>query len=289
MVESIALCQQPRSVNDQKLDDVPIQAIRNCLMGGQGQANEGERRIRAAVRALMSPGVWLVVAVQLPTAMLIHNILLSEESAKPLLPWVMLLTLLFLVYVYLMSGTSRSFALSAVTVSPQDAFMRGQQVFNAFLWLAVKICLLGMLTVYIGLYVFGTVARIIGATTGSGAEAVIQASAPALIPIVKAAAMVAPFALVYWLPVVFIRNDFRIIPTARLALKIIWRQLPRSGFLAFLIFCPLLLLWLLPNDIPFVFTLLLGALGQLMAWTAYVYCVETLLANPGWLPPKLSP
>jgi hypothetical protein len=261
-------------------------------MGRQGQNSEGERRIRAAVRALMSPGVWLVVAVQLPTGLLIHNILLtlsSEESARPLLPWIMLLTLLFLVYVYLMSGTSRAFALNAATVSPQEAFMRGQQVFNAFLWLAVKICLLGMLTVYLGLYVFGIAAQVIGATSESDAEAVIQTLAPVLVPIVKGSAMIAPFALVYWLPIVFIRNDFRIIPTARLAFKIIWRQLPKSGFLAFLIFCPLLLLWLLPSGTPFVFTLLLGVLGQLMAWTAYIYCVEILLANPDWLPPNIHP
>lgn len=253
-------------------------------MGWQSQDGEGERRIRAAVRALMSPGVWLVVAVQLPTGMLIHNILLtlsSGESAQPLLPWIMLLALLFLVYVYLMSGTSRAFALNAATVSLQDAVMRGQQVFNAFLWLAVKICLLGMLAVYIGLYVFGIVAQIIGVTTESETKA--------LVPIVKAVAMITPFALVYWLPIVFVRNDFRIIPTARLALKIIWRQLPRSGFLAFLVFCPLLLLWLLPSAAPFVVTLLLGVLGQLLAWIAYVYCVEMLLANRNWMPPKLSP
>lgn len=253
-------------------------------MGWQGQDGEGERRIRAAVRALMSPGVWLVIAVQLPTGMLIHNILLtlnSGESAQPLLPWIMLLALLFLVYVYLMSGTSRAFALNAATVSLQDAVMRGQQVFNAFLWLAVKICLLGMLAVYIGLYVFGIVAQIIGVTTESETKA--------LVPIVKAVAMITPFALVYWLPIVFVRNDFRVIPTARLALKIIWRQLPRSGFLALLVFCPLLLLWLLPSAAPFVVTLLLGVLGQLLAWIAYVYCVEMLLANRNWMPPKLSP
>lgn len=261
-------------------------------MGWQGQDGEGERRIRAAVRALMSPGVWLVVAVQLPTGMLIHNILLtlsSGESAQPLLPWIMLLTLLFLVYVYLMSGTSRAFALNAATVSLQDAVMRGQQVFNAFLWLAVKICLLGMLAVYVGLYVFGMVAQLIGVTTESETEAVIQTLTPVLVPIVKAAAMITPFALVYWLPIVFVRNDFRVIPTVRLALKIIWRQLPRSGFLAFLVFFPLLLLWLLPSAAPFVVTLLLGVLGQLLAWIAYVYCVEMLLANRNWMPPKLSP
>ena len=66
-------------------------------MARQSQDSEGERRIRAAVRALMSPGVWLVVAVQLPTGLLIHNILLtltSEEATQPLLPWIMLLMLL---------------------------------------------------------------------------------------------------------------------------------------------------------------------------------------------------
>lgn len=261
-------------------------------MGRQGQDSEGERRIRAAVRSLMSPAVWLVVAVQLPTGVLIHNVLSalgSEESTQPLLPWVMLLTLLFLVYVYLMSGTSRAFALNAATVSPREALMRGQHVFNAFLWLAIKICLLGMLTVYIGLSVITMAAQLVGALAESDAQMAVQALTPVLVPIIKGSAMIAPFALVYWLPIVFVRNDFRIIPTVRLALKIIWHQLSKSSFLAFLIFFPLLLLWLLPSGAPFALTLLLGVLGQLMAWTAYVYCVEILLANPDWLPPKPSP
>jgi hypothetical protein len=188
----------------------------------------------------------------------------------------MLLALLFLAYLYLMSGASRSFALGTATVSAQEAVRRGREVFNAFLWLAVKIFLLAVVASSVLLYFFGIAVQLAGIDNHDDAQVI-------LISGIKGIALITPFALVYWLPVIFLQNDFRIIPTAWPALKIIWRQLPRSGFLAFLIFAPLLVLWLIPQGTPFILILIITLLGQLMAWAAYVYCVETVSDNPSWL------
>ena len=249
-------------------------------MAQNSKKNEAERRIRAAVRTVLSPGVWLAIAVQLPTGLLIYwviGMLLSEEPAQgQLRAFTLLLALLFLAYLFLMSGASRSFAIGAATVSVQEAARRGTEVFNAFLWLAVKIFLLGIVASSVFLYFLGIAVQLAGVNSQGEAQGLLMS-------VIKGIALITPFALVYWLPVIFVRNDFRVIPTVWRALKIIGRQLPRSGFLAFLMFAPLLVLWLMPAGTPFVLILIITLLGQLMAWTAYVYCVQTLADNPGWL------
>ena len=230
----------------------------------------------------MSPGVWLAIGVQLPTGMLLYwvvGMLLAEEPQQgQVRAFTLLLALLFLAYLYLMSGASRSFALGAATVSVQEAARRGREVFNAFLWFAIKVFLLGMVSSSVLLYVLGSVVQLAGVTSQGEAQAL-------LVSVIKGIALITPFALVYWLPVIFVRNDFRVIPTVGWALKIIGHQLFRSGFLAFLVFTPLLVLWLMPSGTPFILILMVTLLGQLMAWTAYVYCVENLAKNPRWLTP----
>jgi hypothetical protein len=251
-------------------------------MAQNRKRNEAEQRIRAAVRTVMSPGVWLAIAVQLPTGLLIYwvmGMLLSEEPPQgQLRVFTLLLALLFLAYLFLMSGASRSFALGAATVSVQEAIRRGREVFNAFLWFAMKVFLLGMVASSVMLYFLGMAVQLTGVNTQGEAQGI-------LVSAIKGIALIIPFALIYWLPVIFVRNDFRVIPTVGWALKILWRQLPRSGFLALLIFVPLLVLWLMPAGTPFILTLIITLVGQLMAWTAYVYCVEVLADNPSWLMP----
>lgn len=244
--------------------------------------NEAEQRIRAAVRAVMSPGVWLAIAVQLPVGLLIYwviGMLLSEEPPQgQLRVFTLLLALLFLAYLFLMSGASRSFALGVATVSVQETVRRGREVFNAFLWFAMKVFLLGMVVSSVVLYFLGIAVQLAGVNSQGEAQGILAS-------VIKGVALITPFALVYWLPVIFVRNDYRVIPTVGWALKILWRQLPRAGFLALLIFAPLLALWLMPAGAPFILTLIVTLLGQLMAWTAYVYCVEVLADNPSWLTP----
>ncbi len=232
---------------------------------------ESERRIRAVVRTALSPGVWAVIAVQLLAVAFVLNGIApfgSLEAALSQAPGLaILLAVLVLGYAYLMSGTARAFAMGTATVAVQDGLNRGREVFSAFLWLALKLLGLGLLC----LYVLATIAYIIAAAAQSKALAEqVLWNGPRIM------LAVAPFVFVYWLPVVFVRNDFRLAPTLRAALELIWRRLPDSSFLAFLIFFPVLLLWLVPAAAPLAVVLAVSLLGQLMAWTAYVYCVESM-------------
>lgn len=232
---------------------------------------ENERRIRAGVRTALSSGVWAVIAVQLLAVAFVLNGIApfgSLEAALSQAPGLaIVLAVLVLGYAYLMSGTSRAFATGKATVAVRDSLNRGREVFPAFLWLALKLLVLGLVC----LYVLATIAYLIAAAAQSkGLAEQILWSGPRII------LAIAPFVFVYWLPVVFVRNDFRLMPTLRAALEIIWRRLSSSSFLAFLIFFPLLLLWLLPAGAPVAVVLAVSLLGQLMAWTAYVYCVESM-------------
>ncbi len=238
---------------------------------GEPVRTESERRIRAVVRTALSTGVWLVIAVQLLAVALVMSGIApfgSLEAAFSQAPGLaMLLAVLILAYAYLMSGASRAFAMGTATVAVHDSLNRGREVFRAFLWLALKLLVLGLVC----LYVLAIIAYIIAAAAQSKTLAQqILWSGPRII------LAIAPFVFVYWLPVVFVRNDFRMAPTLRAALEIIWRRLPSSSFLAFLIFFPLLLLWLVPASAPLAVVLAVSALGQFMAWTAYVYCVESM-------------
>ncbi len=238
---------------------------------------ESERRIRAAVRTALSAGVWLVMGVQLAAlALVMYRVapLGSLEVAVAQAPGTLLTVLvLFLAYTYVMSGTSRSFAVGRTTVSALESLNRGREVFSAFLWLFVKVLLLGLGC----LYALVIVAQLIAVAAQSRTLATtILWIGPRII------FAIAPFALVYWLPLVFVRNDFRLTPTMRAALTILWQRWSRSGFLAFLVFFPVLILWLLPQGAPLAALLPVSLIGQLMAWTAYVYCVEAVTdPDPG--------
>ncbi|MFQ5935532.1 MAG: hypothetical protein ACE5LB_03885 [Acidiferrobacterales bacterium] len=248
-------------------------------MTQQAGKTEGERRIRAAVRTVMSSGVWLVVAVKLLLAGLLAYRIMpmmadgASEAQQP--SSALLFAVLLIVYAYLMSGASRSFALGTATVSAQETVNRGKEVFSTFLWFAVKI-------LFLALVLWIVLVRFTQAVTG-GNESDIEAVIASVAPVVKGLAAIVPFALAYWLPIVFVRKDFRIVPTMWSALQIIFRQLLHSGFLAFLLLLPLLVIWLVPATAPVVVTIALSTLTQMMAWIAYVYCVEAVIDNPGWV------
>ncbi len=240
-------------------------------MNQQPTPTESEQRIRAAVRVVLSPGVWLVIGLQVVFMTLRTQTILPLGDFGPtrLVP-VIFGTLLILIY--LMSGTFRSFALGNSTVSIYETLSRGKEVFASFLWLLVQV---GLLAVVVGFVLL----NLLYLSRSVDLEQLITE----MVPYVTIIAMVVPFLLVYWFPVVFSTNDFRVFATLRSALRIIWQRLWRSGFLAFLILVPLVAFWLLPDSSPLIVFLIVSVIGEVMGWIAYVYCVESLASNPSWV------
>ncbi|TDJ64827.1 MAG: hypothetical protein E2O37_06085 [Proteobacteria bacterium] len=240
-------------------------------MNQQPTPTESKQRIRAAVRVVLSPGVWLVIGLQVVFMTLRTQTILPLGNFGPTgLALVIFGTLLILIY--LMSGTFRSFALGNSTVSIYETLSRGKEVFASFLWLLVQV---GLLAVVAGFVLL----NLLYLSRSVDLEQLITE----MVPYVTIIAMVVPFLLVYWFPVVFSTNDFRVFATLRSALRIIWQRLWRSGFLAFLIFFPLVAFWLLPDNSPLIVFLIVSVIGEMMGWTAYVYCVESLASNPSWV------
>ncbi|TDJ69706.1 MAG: hypothetical protein E2O38_12870 [Proteobacteria bacterium] len=240
-------------------------------MNQQPTPTESKQRIRAAVRVVLSPGVWLVIGLQVVFMTLRTQTILPLGDFGPTgLALVIFGTLLILIY--LMSGTFRSFALGNSTVSIYETLSRGKEVFASFLWLLVQV---GLLAVVAGFVLL----NLLYLSRSVDLEQLITE----MVPYVTIIAMVVPFLLVYWFPVVFSTNDFRVFATLRSALRIIWQRLWRSGFLAFLIFFPLVAFWLLPDNSPLIVFLIVSVIGEMMGWTAYVYCVESLASNPSWV------
>lgn len=240
-------------------------------MNQQPTPTESEQRVRAAVRVVLSPGVWLVIGLQVVFMTLRTQTILPLGNFGPTgLALVIFGTLLILIY--LMSGTFRCFALGNSTVSIYETLSRGKEVFASFLWLLVQV---GLLAVVAGFVLL----NLLYLSRSVDLEQLITE----MVPYVTIIAMVVPFLLVYWFPVVFSTNDFRVFATLRSALRIIWQRLWRSGFLAFLIFFPLVAFWLLPDNSPLIVFLIVSVIGEMMGWTAYVYCVESLASNPSWV------
>ncbi len=235
---------------------------------------ESEQRIRAAVRVVLSPGVWLVIGLQVVFVTLRAQTVVPLDNIGP--TGLALATFgALLILIYLVSGTFRAFALGDSTVSIAETLSRGKEVFSSFLWLLVQVGLLLLLVLFVFLSLLYSSRSVDDANT----EQLITE----IVPNVRMVAMVIPFLLVYWFPVVFSTNDFRVFATLRSALRIIWQRLWKSGFLAFLIFFPLVVFWLLPDNSPLIVFLIVNIIGEVMGWIAYVYCVESLARNPSWV------
>jgi len=144
-------------------------------------------------------------------------------------------------------------------------FRNARLIFARFLLLSIKVGLLGFLFINI-------VVVIAQGLTGLEPEEVFNAVASYLTVIVAVMAL----ALVYWLPLVFVKGNFSMLVTMREALQLGWTRINQAGFLAALILAPPLLMWLTSDYLPSVIMVLGSVIGELMAWVAFVYCVDFL-------------
>lgn len=236
---------------------------------------EGERRLRALVRAFVSPGLWLVVGVQLVLQLALARGLAGDEQAPV---WLLALSGLVLGFAWLQTGAYRTLAHGRDRLSAADTLRAGRGRFARFLWLFVKLGLLAALLFNVAVFLF---------LSGSGMspDALVRALAPFLGLLWAALG----FLFVYWLPLVFVTDDFRLLATLRRALFTAWRRLPQSGFLAASILLPPALFTLLPGASPLWLLVPLAAGASLLGWAAYIYCAEWLRDAAGASPSPTEP
>jgi hypothetical protein len=230
---------------------------------------ESGHRLHSAVRALLSPGIWLVLIAQL--ALVFSTQWSAPADASPLVSALMILltSAFLLLFFYLQAGTFHALTLGRDALSVGDIARAGKVVFPTFLWLTLKAGMLLVLILNLLLYVALVV-------TGYDLKTMIHTFSPYF----SVVAGVLAFVFVYWLPFVFVRREFRLLPSLKAALTTAWTRLSHSAFLALLLLTPVLVSEFLPTDVPVVLDFLVSAAGGVMGWIAYIYCVEVLQDLP---------
>lgn len=213
--------------------------------------SENTRRIRAAVRVLVSQGVWAAVALDV-------LVLVVSQSPAVVIP-------VLLALFYVAAGNWNALAHGRESVSFAGAVRSAKPVFGKWLWLMTKGGGFAGLFLLIG---FSVAEQL----TGAEIETLVKQSAILL----TWAFAVAGFILVYWMPVVFFKQQFALLPSLGLAVRVAWRRLPQSAYLAVLTLSPVVAFSLLGPDAPGWSLAIMSVVGSLMSWTAYTYCVESL-------------
>ncbi len=228
-------------------------------------ARESGLRLRAAVRALLSSGIWLLLCVQLALVFAMRWSVPADASPLTSALAVFLTAAALMLFYYLQAGAFHALTQGRETLTVTEVMRAGRVVFAAFVWLTLKAALL--LAVVMNVLIFAALLL-----TGQDIKAVMNALSPFFGPVVG----ILSFVFVYWLPFVFVRREFHLLPSLRAALRIAWDRLSDSAFLAFLVLLPVLVSGMLPSDTPLPFDLLVSAVSGFMGWIAYIYCIEVL-------------
>jgi len=231
--------------------------------------SEGERRLRALVRAALSPGVWLAIGAQLLFALSLRaNPFPASEGIYALARLMALCGALFLFF-FTLAGAARALAADREAVTAWRVLVVAPAAVARFLWLVVKASLLAALALNI-VFVFAL----------AGGEADIRGFIERQAGWFLWGGAALGFVFVYWLPLVFVRGDFRLVATLIEAVRIAWRRLRQAGFLLLLTAASTPLFALLPQDAPAIAPLLVSTLGSFLGWVAFAYCAEWLQDQP---------
>ena len=227
-------------------------------------ARDSGLRLRAAIRALLSPGIWLVLAVQTALVFSMRDMPADVSAPASALAIFLTATALTLFY-YLQAGAFHALTLGRETLAVMETVRAGRVVFAAFVWLTLKA---GLLLAA----VMNVLIVVVLLLTGQDIKAIMNAFAPFFGPLIG----ILTFVFVYWLPFVFVRREFHLLPSLKAALRIAWDRRSDSAFLALLVLAPVLVSGWLPSDTPLPVDLLISVVGGVMGWIAYIYCIEIL-------------
>ena len=237
-------------------------------MSSDNAVRETGLRLRATLRALLSPGIWLVLAVQLALVFAMHGKVPDEDSPLASTLAIFLIATALMLFYYLQAGAFHALTLTRETLTVTDTLRAGRPVFAAFVWLTLKAGLLLALIMYVLIF-------LVILLTGYDLKTITGALTPYFAIVLGVLA----FVFVYWLPFVFVRLEFHLFPSLKAALQIAWNRLSRSAFLALLVLVPVVVSGLLPGDTALWIDLLLSLVGGAMRWIAYIYCIEVLQAQ----------
>lgn len=226
--------------------------------------SEGGRRLRALVRTLWSPAVWLLVGTQILYIALQRVHVGAGEDQGAAVTVAMLSGALLLFVLYLQCGVYRVGAGSRDAVAVSAVLRAGREVFGRFLWLTIKA----------GLFLGALFALVMVAGHLASGEEKLEPAQFALPARIVLAVM--PWVLVWWLPWVFMRERFGMVESLKAAWALFLEERRQLPFLALLTVVPTSLLALLPAATPLVAALVADAVSLVLLWVANFYCLEWL-------------
>lgn len=229
----------------------------------QEKIPESTYQLRAAVRTIMSPAVWLLTILQ--AVMLVTLSLFGgSENTEPVPGFPVFFSILIFSFIYLMSGLFRSFAGEKNIVTVQEALVQGRYVFTSFIWLMLRLLIL-----------FFLITNILFMISGAQPSEIIKEGAKSFALLVAFLS----FIFIYWLPIVFTAQDFRLFKTLNTALIVAWDRIRQSVFLALMVLLPAVIAWMMPKDIPLPALVGIASINEIATWIAYVYCMEYLIRD----------
>jgi hypothetical protein len=238
---------------------------------------EGELRLHAMVRAVLSPGIWIVLAAQMLLAFALQWRV--PEDAAPLVSMlaIFLTAAALMLFFYLQAGAFHALSQGREVLPVGEVIRAGKAVFSAFVWLILKAGLLFAV-------VMNVLVLVVLLLTGSNLEGLTQALTAYFGPMTGVLA----FVFVYWLPFVFVQREFRLLPGLKASLRIAWARLSHSAFLALMVLVPALAAGFLPANSPVLLNAMVSLATGILGWIAYIYCVDVLrqrqYVGPGKIP-----
>lgn len=226
----------------------------------QHKPGENTYRIRAAVRVLMSPGMWLVVFLFVLTAM--QNPLVTGAQVKPGDSSILFHLSLF-AFLYAVSGLFQSLATANNVVSVQDVIKNAPAVFGRFILLILKAIFVFILFPVVLLF----------SMMGDPGE--LKSHFWAISIIYELCILLT----IYWLPIAFVTGNFGLIQTIVAALHMQMRRLRQLPFLAVLLLTPNLLGLLFRSEQPMMAVVSISILSEILGWIAYTYCIEHVVRH----------
>ena len=231
------------------------------------QPTEGERKLRAILRAVLSSGVWALILIHVASALPVRLGWFGEVSDQVPWPRAFWSGFLLAAVLYVEAGLYTMLARTREAVSAPDVFRASASVFPRFLWLILKTAgffMLILLTVVIFV-------SMVLSTLGYGDAEAIK---PLMEGPFRLILLLLPALLVWWLPWVFTRQDFSLFSTLKSAIQQLWREPARTLYVILLALAPAALLLVWAEQINLWMLTALEAFGLLCVWSANIYCVE---------------
>lgn len=237
---------------------------------------ESELRLHAVVRALLSPGIWFVLAAQVVLMFGLQWRVPAEATPLVSMLAIFLTAAALMLFFYLQAGTFHALTLGREALPVGEIMRAGKTVFASFVWLTLKAGLLFAL-------VINVLVLIALMLTGLDFKGLMQTFAAFFSPVTGVLA----FVFAYWLPFVFVQREFRLLPSLKAALGIAWKRLAYSPFLALMVLVPAVAVGLIPVESPVLVDALANVTTGIMGWIAYIYCIDILRRREPVAPDKI--